>query len=291
MTIAASPSPMAIDPVRPRAATGHARPRSAFDGVSMTFPDGTQAVATTSLRRGARASSSRSSARRLRQVDAAAHRLRPRRARATGTVDVDRNDLGYVFQDATLLPWRTVQAQRRAARRAARHATRPSARGRRTDAIELVGLTGFENKYPKQLSGGMKMRASLARSLVLEPKVFLFDEPFGALDEITRERLNDELLALFQQRGLRRAVHHPLDLRGGVPVDPGAGDVGPAGPDRRRVRRPVPVPAARPSCASSRSSPSCRGEVSHALRGAHAMTAESPCRARRRRRPATYRAG
>ena len=67
------------------------------------------------------------------------------------------------------------------------------------DAIELVNLKGHEGKYPKQLSGGMKMRCSLARSLVLSPQVFLFDEPFGALDEITRERLNSEVLTLFQR--------------------------------------------------------------------------------------------
>jgi NitT/TauT family transport system ATP-binding protein len=61
-------------------------------------------------------------------------------------------------------------------------------------------LTGHEDKYPKQMSGGMRMRASLARSLVLEPKVFLFDEPFGAVDEITRERLNDEVISLFLRK-------------------------------------------------------------------------------------------
>jgi NitT/TauT family transport system ATP-binding protein len=69
---------------------------------------------------------------------------------------------------------------------------------RAAEAIKLVNLVGHEKKYPKQLSGGMKMRCSVARSLVLNPDVFLFDEPFGALDEITRESLNDEMIRLFQ---------------------------------------------------------------------------------------------
>lgn len=79
----------------------------------------------------------------------------------------------------------------------------PKAERRRlaSEAIDLVGLRGFENNYPKSLSGGMKMRASLARTLTLSPPVFLFDEPFGAVDEITREHLNEETQLLFQREG------------------------------------------------------------------------------------------
>jgi len=72
---------------------------------------------------------------------------------------------------------------------------------RTAEAIARAGLDGFGDKYPHQLSGGMRMRASLARSLMMQPHVFLFDEPFGALDEITREKLNDDLRQLFIERG------------------------------------------------------------------------------------------
>lgn len=113
-----------------------------------------------------------------------------------GRVSVDRDRIGYVFQDATLLPWRNVQ--KNVELLAELHHIDPDERTRRAnEAITLVDLTGFERHHPKRLSGGMKMRVSLARSLTLDPSVFLFDEPFGALDEITRERLNDEVLELF----------------------------------------------------------------------------------------------
>ncbi|MBA3310848.1 MAG: ABC transporter ATP-binding protein [Nocardioidaceae bacterium] len=119
---------------------------------------------------------------------------------SAGSVDVDRKDLGYVFQDATLLQWRTVR--RNIALLAELEGLSRSERERRVaENVALVGLDGFAEKYPRQLSGGMRMRASLARSLVMDPAIFLFDEPFGALDEITRERLNDELLSLFQRNG------------------------------------------------------------------------------------------
>jgi NitT/TauT family transport system ATP-binding protein len=114
-----------------------------------------------------------------------------------GSCEVDRSSIGYVFQDATLLPWRTVE---RNVELNAELQGMPKAERKQkvAEAIKLVNLVGHEAKFPKQLSGGMKMRCSVARSLVLSPKVFFFDEPFGALDEITRERLNDELQRLFQ---------------------------------------------------------------------------------------------
>jgi NitT/TauT family transport system ATP-binding protein len=121
-------------------------------------------------------------------------------ANTGGSCTIDRDSIGYVFQDATLMPWRTVA--RNVELIAELHKLPKAERNKLSaEAIELVGLSGFEDKYPRQLSGGMRMRASLARSLVMKPKVFLFDEPFGALDEITRERLNDELLRLFQHEG------------------------------------------------------------------------------------------
>jgi NitT/TauT family transport system ATP-binding protein len=116
-----------------------------------------------------------------------------------GTVEVDTDRIGYVFQDATLLPWRNVQRNVELLAEL-QGETKASRAGKAKQAIDLVGLNGFETSLPKQLSGGMRMRTSLARSLTLEPELFLFDEPFGALDEITRERLNDELLKLFTEQ-------------------------------------------------------------------------------------------
>lgn len=115
-----------------------------------------------------------------------------------GEVAVDRERLGYVFQDATLMEWRTVQGNVELLTELQGFDAQERKR-RAAEAIELVGLAGFENHYPKALSGGMKMRVSLARTLTLKPPVFLFDEPFGAVDEITRERLNEETLKLFER--------------------------------------------------------------------------------------------
>ncbi|AVZ40214.1 MULTISPECIES: ABC transporter ATP-binding protein [unclassified Dietzia] len=113
-----------------------------------------------------------------------------------GYMQTGTDRVGYVFQDATLLPWRTV-AQNVEMLAELDGIGKTERRRRAQEAIDLVGLSGFERSLPRELSGGMKMRVSLARSLTLEPELFLFDEPFGALDEITRQRLGDELLGLF----------------------------------------------------------------------------------------------
>jgi NitT/TauT family transport system ATP-binding protein len=117
----------------------------------------------------------------------------------SGIVEVHADNVGYVFQDPTLLPWRSVRKNVELLAELERM-SKAERRQRAVEAIKLVGLTGFERHRPRALSGGMRMRVSLARSLVLQPDIFLFDEPFGAVDEMTRERLNDELLQLFLAR-------------------------------------------------------------------------------------------
>jgi len=109
--------------------------------------------------------------------------------------------LGFVFQEPTLLPWRTVAENVHLPLLLA-GISRRAARDRISDALDQVGLHGFSDSYPRQLSGGMKMRVSIARALVTEPTILLMDEPFAALDEITRSKLNNELLGLFARRAL-----------------------------------------------------------------------------------------
>jgi len=168
-----------------------------FDGIGMIFPDGTETLRDVSfeISRGEFVTIvGPSGCGKSTLLKIASGLLEP----TAGRVDVDRDRLGYVFQDATLLPWRTV-IQNVELFAELHDIGKDERRQLAQNAIELVGLTGFENHYPKSLSGGMKMRASLARTLTLEPPVFLFDEPFGAVDEITREHLNDETQQLFMR--------------------------------------------------------------------------------------------
>ena len=185
------PTPARRNPVGPAAL--------AFERVSKTFPDGTRALdeVTLHVRAGEMVAIVGPSGCGKSTLLRLASRLTPPSGGAM-TIGAGEGSPGYVFQDPTLLPWRTVQAN---VELLAELAGVPRAERTRlaTEAIGLTGLRGFERHRPRALSGGMRMRVSLARALTMRPRIFLFDEPFGALDEITRERLNGELLGLFER--------------------------------------------------------------------------------------------
>src|SRR5947209_3519393 len=121
------------------------------------------------------------------------------------------NDRGFVFQSDNLLPWRTVLANALIGPEIAGR-TGPDERRRTLDLLRLVGLDGFEDYYPRQLSGGMRQRVNLARALAIDPDVLLMDEPFASLDAQTREIMQTELLRIWEQgRKTVLFVTHQID--------------------------------------------------------------------------------
>jgi NitT/TauT family transport system ATP-binding protein len=260
---AGASAPTMVDPMTNTVSA----PALSFKGVSMVYPDGTHALSETSfdVYPGEFVTVVGPSGCGKSTLLKIASGLNPP---TTGRVEVDRGTLGYVFQDATLLQWRTVQ--RNVELLAELQGMPKDDRARRaSETIKMVGLAGFESKYPKQLSGGMKMRASLARTLVLDPKVFLFDEPFGAVDEITRERLNDEVISLFGRERfaglfITHSIYEAVFLSTRVLVmsaRPG------------RIVAEYKIPFDYPRSPDLRFEPEfarIAGEISHELRGAHA---------------------
>jgi len=124
-------------------------------------------------------------------------------------------DIGVVFQSPALLPWLSVLRNTMLPGRVGRHVSRADRRGheaRARELLSLVGLAGFEDRYPSELSGGMQQRNAIARALLLDPPVLLMDEPFGALDALTRERMNQWLADIWQaQQKAVALVTHSID--------------------------------------------------------------------------------
>jgi NitT/TauT family transport system ATP-binding protein len=112
-----------------------------------------------------------------------------------------KGDIGFVFQEPTLMPWQSVFGNVYLPLRLS-GVSKKAARPRIMETLAAVGLADFANAYPRELSGGMKMRVSIARALVTSPKLLLMDEPFAALDEITRQKLNDDVLRLWRDTGV-----------------------------------------------------------------------------------------
>ena len=151
--------------------------------------------------------------------------------------------IGFVFQDAALLPWRTALQNVELPHQVGGRRERPADARSPRELLDLVGLAGWENAFPHELSGGMRQRVSIARALAGDPKILLMDEPFGALDEITRDRLNEELRRVWRELGITvlfvtHSIHEAAYLGQRVLMMA-------ANPGRVRAMVPVTLPADR----------------------------------------------
>jgi NitT/TauT family transport system ATP-binding protein len=189
-------------------------------------------------------------------------------------VDGPRRDIGLVFQTPVLLPWRTVLKNVLVPAEVLR-LDRRSAAKRAHELIDLVGLRGFADRYPNELSGGMRQRVAIARSLMHDPNILLMDEPFGALDALTREAMNLELLRIWQASRktiilVTHSIEEALLLSDRVAVFT---------PRPGRIREVVKVPLPRPRSAKTRTDPIFVG-LADKLRGYFERDAEpAPARA------------
>ena len=194
----------------------------------------------------------------------------------SGTVLVDgmtpvngREIVSFIFQDATLLPWRTV-AENVGLAFELDHSPRETRAGRVEALLDLVGLKHVAASYPRQLSGGMKMRVSIARALASRPRILLMDEPFAALDEMSRDKLNEELLRLREEQKwtvlfVTHSVAEAVYLSDRIIV---------LAPHPGRIAHEIAIELPSPRDSQLRSSAAmdeCIGIVSKALRGAHLL--------------------
>lgn len=161
-----------------------------------------------------------------------------------------RRDIGLVFQSPVMLPWRTI-LQNVLVPAEVLKLNKTDARQRADELLKLVGLDGFGDRYPDELSGGMRQRAAIARALMHDPRILLMDEPFGALDALTREAMNLELLRIWEASRktvvlVTHSIEEALLLSDKVAV---------FAPRPGFVREMIDVPIARPRSAATRSDP------------------------------------
>jgi NitT/TauT family transport system ATP-binding protein len=193
-------------------------------------------------------------------------------AASDGSIQVDgmtpvnaRETISYIFQDATLLPWRTVTSNVGLGLEL-EGVSREVRKQKVQSLLDLVGLAHVARSYPRQLSGGMKMRVSVARALATRPRLLLLDEPFGALDEMTRDRLNEELLRLKTEQNwtavfVTHSVAEAVFLSTRVIV---------LAPSPGRIAQKITISLPFPRTSVTRESPQYESlvtEVSRALRG------------------------